>query len=450
MIYYFLHLEEKMRKNLVMAIGILAIAAGTVFAGGQSENDGAAVKSVKLVSRDSTGYTNFYTNGINDFNSKYTDAVASFEILPGSEADYDTKTALMLQSDDNVDVMNTDSFLVPSLVASGVLSPLPVDQWDEWESQYSQSMRDSMKVDGEVYGVFFCSDTRGLFYSIDLFKKAGIETPWQPKNWQELKDAIAKLDSVGVEYPFWINGSKSQGEATTMQTFEMLLSGTDDWLMEGDKWVINSKGFEDSLQFIQDLADSGIYSNNDLAEMLDTNAYRLVNEKMMTAGEIGILLDGNWKGGDFVAALGEDAPNSIGVAAMPRQNGNGFTSMSGGWVFTIPTLSKNKAEAFDLIKEVSSYKNSLDLAKESSQMTVRNDVMENEEYKNINYYTSEMSHYIDFTKFRPGNELYPSVSVEIQNAVESVITGRTTAKEAAELYSENVKKIVGEEACIEK
>ena len=47
--------------------------------------------------------------------------------------------------------------------------------------------------------------------------------------------------------------------------------------------------------------------------------------------------------------------------------------------------------------------------------------------------------------FRPANDKYPNVSVEIQTMVEAVATGSKTPKQAAKDYASNVTRIVGEE-----
>jgi multiple sugar transport system substrate-binding protein len=76
-------------------------------------------------------------------------------------------------------------------------------------------------------------------------------------------------------------------------------------------------------------------------------------------------------------------------------------------------------------------------------MAVRADVAADPEYQKTNYYVAQMTPYAAWTKYRPGVDVYPSVSIEIQTAVESVITGQKTAAQAAAVYAENVKKIVG-------
>jgi multiple sugar transport system substrate-binding protein len=439
-----------MKKKVLMALCMLVAVSGFTFANGQSEDDSNKKETVTIVSRDASGFTEWFAQSMKDFDANNENYVSKLNKIPSGEADYNTKTVLMLQTDSSVDIMVVDSFLIPSLVETGILAPLDVDNWDEWESQFAKNVRDGMTIDGKVYGIPFDSDTRGLFYNVDVFESAGISIPWAPKSWQDVLETVKVLNAAGVEYPIWINGSKAQGEATTMQTFEMILSGTNDWIYEDGKWVISSDGFTDSLKFIQDLYDAGIYSNSNLAEMLDANAYRLVTAKMTQKNEIGILLDGHWKGGDWIKEFGETATDKIKVTPMPNQAGDGFTSMSGGWVLAVSNLSKNKDAAFEFIKSASSYESTMALCTNSGEMTVRADVMDKSEYVTPDPYRAEMSYYTSFTHFRPGVDVYPSVSIEIQNAVESVITGQATAEEAAASYAKNVKSLVGADNCIEK
>jgi len=83
-------------------------------------------------------------------------------------------------------------------------------------------------------------------------------------------------------------------------------------------------------------------------------------------------------------------------------------------------------------------------------MATRKDIASDESYIANGHFRSVMTPYAEFTHFRPGNDAYPSVSIEIQAAVEAVITGQLTAEEAAAQYASNIKDLVGEGYWIEK
>src|SRR3712207_1802777 len=108
--------------------------------------------------------------------------------------------------------------------------------------------------DGEIYGIPMGTDTRALWYNKDLFQQAGITVPWEPKNWEDVLSAAETIKSKLPEVvPLNVYSGKAQGEAATMQGFEMLLYGTEDTLYEDGKWVTGAPGFVDSLTFIRDV-----------------------------------------------------------------------------------------------------------------------------------------------------------------------------------------------------
>jgi multiple sugar transport system substrate-binding protein len=438
-----------MLKKIIAAVLGGCLICSAVFAK-SSKNSGKKV-TLNVMYKEVTGYTPWLEQAKAQFEAADPNVTVKLLCLPSTEADYNTKTALTLQTDNSVDVMVTDSFLVASLVGSDCLAPLDVSHWADWNTRYPESIRASQTINGKVYAVPYTTDTRGLYYNAKTLEKAGIKLPWQPESWADILDAVKKLHAAGVAYPIWMNASKAQGEGTSMQTFEMLLSGTNDWLYENGKWVTKSKGFTDSLKFIQSLRDMGIYTNMNLATMLDANGWQVLPEKFAKGSDVGILLDGCWKGADWINALGAGkVQDVVKVVPMPKQNGSGSTSMSGGWTLAVSKLSGHKDVALEFIKLAVNKENMVFFTTKGGDMTVRSDVGSDPRYMNLNYYRTAMTPYIAWTRFRPAVDGYPSVSIEIQTAVESVISGQKTAEEAAAVYNADVRKIVGKGNFIEK
>jgi multiple sugar transport system substrate-binding protein len=437
-----------LKKTIAVVVG-LCLAGSSVFA--RSSRKTGKKTTLNVMYKEVTGYTPWLEQAKAQFEETHPNVTVKLLCLPSTEADYNTKTALTLQTDNSVDVMVTDSFLVASLVGSDCLAPLDVSAWADWERQYPESIRSSQTINGKVHAIPYTTDTRGLYYNAKTFAKAGINMPWEPKSWADILDAVKRLQTAGVPYPIWMNGSKAQGEGTSMQTFEMLLSGTNDWLYENGKWVTKSKGFTDSLKFIQSLHDMGIYSNMNLATMLDANGWQVLPEKFAKGSDVGILLDGCWKGADWINALGADkVQDTVKIVPMPRQKGAGFTSMSGGWTLAVSKLSSHKDMALNFIKLAVNKENMVFFTTKGGDMTARFDVGSDSRYTQLNYYRTAMTPYIAWTRFRPAVDGYPSVSIEIQTAVESVISGQKTADEAAAVYAANVSKIAGKGNYVEK
>lgn len=449
-----------MKKVLGIVLLVIILTVGcandTNSTGGSEEgeqNKAANTKNEMVINvtyKEVDGYDEWLEASKAEFEETYPGITVKLSKMSSNEGDYNTKTSLMLQSDDTIDVMVVDSFLAPSLVATGSLATLPVDTWEDWESQYPTNVKEGMTFGGNVYAIPYTTDTRGLYYNVEIFNEVGIETPWQPKSWDDVMATIEQLHEAGISYPIWMNGSKAQGEGTTMQTFEMLLAGTNDWLYEDGKWVVTSQGFLDALTFIEKLHNMGIYENTELATMLDANSWQVLNEKMPASEEVAIALDGNWKSGDWIKALPDTHQDVIKITPMPNRDGNSFASMSGGWTLAVSEMSDAKEEAFNFIQTALNEKNILNFSLAGGDMAVRKDVAQDADYIEQNIYRAQMSEYTEYTKFRPGVEAYPSVSIEIQAAVESVITGQMTAEEAMMVYAENVKSIVNEDEYVSK
>ena len=136
----------------------------------------------------------------------------------------------------------------------------------------------------------------------------------------------------------------------------------------------------------------------------------------------------------------------FGFAAMPTENGDGpgTTTMSGGWTWAIPAKAKNKDVSWEVVKALGGKEAQVKRAMNEGNLTVRDDSAEIPEYTALPF-IKEATSFLQNAHFRPADDKYPNVSVEIQNMVEAVATGSKTPEQAAEEYATNVTRIVGEE-----
>ena len=165
--------------------------------------------------------------------------------LPGDG--YVERVALDLSAGTAADVIQMDSFVVSELASAGYVQPLDElsTSWDQYGS-YMKGLLDVVSYDGHVYALPTDTDVRMLWYNLELFKQAGISTPWTPKSWDDVLAAAQQIkDKTGVEDAFLLPAGTKQGEAATMQGFYMALLGSDvpeagrnrlrDWA--AGKWV---------------------------------------------------------------------------------------------------------------------------------------------------------------------------------------------------------------------
>jgi multiple sugar transport system substrate-binding protein len=135
----------------------------------------------------------------------------------------------------------------------------------------------------------------------------------------------------------------------------------------------------------------------------------------------------------------------MGLAAMPTQDGAkpGATSMSGGWTLALGSKSKNKDAAWDFIKLALNKENSLAYDINATQIAVRTDVASDPKYTESNPTSEFLSGLVKVTHFRPATSDYPKVSNAIMVAMEQVMTGQQSPKQAAAGYDDALKSAVG-------
>ncbi|GAB3404531.1 extracellular solute-binding protein [Schumannella luteola] len=439
------------------ALAVLAtIAAGALLLTGCSGSGGGDSKTIKVAYQKFGNFIQLDKN-LKKVKAEYEKAHPGMKVelvpIAAQETDYFTKLALMNKSSSTApDVMYEDTFQVKSDVDAGYLAPLDgyIDKWDDWDQFLGNAKQAGLGDDGKTYGISMGTDTRALWYNKELLTKAGIQVPWQPKTWDDVLDAAkavkAKLPGV---VPFNIYSGTAQGEASSMQGFEMLLYGTKDTLYDTDskKWVTGSKGFTDSLQFIKDVYQGDLGPTPDQA--LDKNIGTTISSEWLPQGKLAISLDGSWQSGTWLPDGNAPWPewnDVMGQAPMPTQDGQdpGSVSMSGGWTLAMGAKSKNKDAAWDFISLALNKENSLAYDVAASQIAVRKDVAEDPAYAEANPSFKFFSSIVPVTNFRPATADYSKISLDIQKAMEAVMTGQQSPKEAAADWDKSVVGIVGE------
>lgn len=386
------------------------------------------------------------------FQKLYPGAIIKLEPINASENDYYTKLDLMNQSAKTApDIMVEDTFLVNSDASAGYLMPMNkfVNSWPDWKLDFYPAMQKAAEsTNGTVYGVPFNTDTRGLWYDKVLFKKIGLPVPWQPHTWADVLKATRtiKAKAPGVT-PFWFYSGKPMGEASTMQGFEMLDYGTKNTLYDSktNRWIVSSPGFENSLNFVKTIFSQNLAEP--LQDALTPQSSAIATQQLMPKQKVGILLDGVWEYSNWLPT--GPTPwaqwNKVyGVAKMPNQNGSGYTSMSGGWTLSISSKSTHAQMAWDFIKLASNKTNMLKIDLLDANVTPRKDVAAMPAYKSAgDGILSKFASFNAFTYFRPAYAQYPSISNDIQTAMESVMTGSASPAQAMQQYAQQVTSYVG-------
>lgn len=371
--------------------------------------------------------------------------------IQATENNYYTKLELMMKSPRTApDLAYEDTFLINSDIQSGALRPLDsyVSKWDQWGKFEDSAKKAVTGLDGKVYGVPDGTDTRGIWYDKRVFAKAGLPANWHPKNWNDLLTAARTIKKkVPGVTPMNLYTGKAGGEYSTMQGFEMLLYGTGDQLYnpKKKKWVVDSKGFQDSMKFLKTVYSTGLGPKP--SQALDANISTNVNTEWLPAGKLGFTIDGNFTAQNWLKSGPKPWPafsKKLGWTAMPTQHGQapGKTSMSGGWSWSITSKAKNPELAWKFIKAMQTEPNAVKYDNVSQNIAVRSDVAADPEYLKSSPTVKFFTSLVKYSHFRPAYPAYPKISTYIQEQMEAVTTGNASPAKASSNYDSSVSDLV--------
>lgn len=442
------------RRKILAALTIGLTAVGALSACSSSGSGGSS-KTLKIAYQKFGAFTQMDAH-MHLVKTQYEKAHPGIKVelepIQADENSYYTKLNLMSRSDSTApDVLYEDTFLVNSDISAGYLAPVDsyLSKWSDW-SQFTPSSKTAGKgADGKTYGVPMGTDTRGLYYNKQLFKQAGLPTDWQPKTWDDILSAARTIKKKlpGVT-PFNIYSGKAAGEGATMQGLEMLLYGTKNtlWDAKAKKWIVGSQGLTDSMDFLHTVFSEKL--GPDPQDALDPQFGTKLSTQLLPNNKLAIDLDGSWQTGNWKKGGAKPWPqysSVLGTAPMPTQDGAapGATSMSGGWLLSVGSKSKNKQAAFDFISLALNRANSLSYDNAASQIAERKDVASDPKYTSSDPFTPFFTSLVKYTHFRPAYSDYPQVSDAIQQTMEAVMTNQSSVKSALGQFAQTVKSSVG-------
>ncbi len=453
-------MKRKLLALLMACIMVLGLAAcgGSGDDANNNSDGGETVLTFAYKQVDNDPLEKFFETYdiIAEFEKAHPGVKIELKPVSSTEGDYGTLMALQLSSAKTApDMFMEDTYMTATDAAAGYLACLDdyVANWEDW-AHYLEGAKTAVKgVDGKTYGIPISTDSRGIYYNMAIFEEAGIATPWQPTCWADIIDAGKKITALNKGYePFYLIVGGGNGEAISMQTFEMLLYGTGDELYEDGKWVVDAQSIVDTFQFIDDVynnekigIDGGIAfaagAGDKMAELMSQNKGAMFLSTCTDSAK--------WSAtGSFPV---EDVESKIGYAAMPTQNGGdpATVTMCGGWSWAVSEFSENKDLAFEFLAFCGNKENAARRSLLDGRMSPRDDSGEVEGYAD-RAYVEEMTAFMANAYVRPKSEDYAMVTTEIQRLVEHVANDSLSPEEAAAEYATNVKNLVGEENTISK
>lgn len=389
------------------------------------------------------------------FESRHPGWTVQLVPIPDKGGSFATKIELMQRSEESApDVVYQDTVMTNADAQAGYL--LPIDdylrRWPQWK-QFDETARTATRaVDGRLYGVLTGTDVRAVFYDKRVFAKAGLPVDWRPRTWQDLLDAARTIRRSDQDViPLNVYATRALGETTTMQGLLMLLHGTDDDLYReaAGAWSGDSAGLRDSLAFVDTVFREKLGPSPQ--EAFNPSFGTLVGSELLPAGKLGIAVgEGSWSPKNWIESGAAPWPQwhrHLGFAAMPTRDGSdpGAVTLSGGWMLSVGTRSRQPELAFDFIAHAVDRANALEFAVQNAQIAVRRDVATDPRYLNAMPTNRFFTDLLEWTRFRPAQADYPVVSGWSRIAMESVMSGSATPGEAARAYAEGLRGDLGAE-----
>jgi multiple sugar transport system substrate-binding protein len=372
-------------------------------------------------------------------------------ITTDSESEYYAKLDLAERSSRTTpDVVYEDSFLIGSDASAGYIRPLPaLKSWSGWSKYYSP-MQGIATYQGQIYGAMNSTDVQLIYYDANLFRKAGLPVPWQPRNWADVLHAAKELKAkdAGIT-PVWVYTGQALGEASSFRGFEIFLNGTNDRLFDNatNRWEVSGPGLSATWQFLANLRP---YEEPE-SDWSSPNAAEVVDLQLMPAQQVGIVFDGSWVSDLFVKGSSKPWPGFFSdyrEAQLPTETGQapGFTNQSGGWALCVAEQSKNAALATEFIETASSAGDLATYDATAGNLPPRSDESSQPAWlyaTTINPVLKFAADQIPYSSYRPGLPDYVQISNDIAVLTGEVSSGQVIAPDAAKTYESQVTAIVG-------
>ena len=225
---------------------------------------------------------------------------------------------------------------LPALVKDGLVATAPEAVAGDVQSNWPKGIAAAASVDGSVYGIPNEINVYALNYNKTLFEKAGIAAP--PANWNELKDAAAKLtDKAAGQQGFGMINSWAAG---VVHPFASLLVSNGGQLIEGGVPKLDSQQTLETFQIYETMVSNG-YSVPAMGTA-DANTTGPFLDNFVS-GKTGMIIMANWWESALKAGMGEGFEN-IATAPIPvGPSGDTARSISYSWM-TVVNAGAEEAE----------------------------------------------------------------------------------------------------------
>ena len=344
-----------------------------------------------------------------------------YDQFPYNDTRNNIMTAMTNQTP--IDIVSVDQIWLGEFAKKGFLTDLTnyAKKWGR-SSDWYEANWDGMTYNGSTYGVWVWTDVRGMWYWKDMLKTAGVD-PNSLTTWSGYLTAAGKLEGLkrnGTESMYLVAASHSPD---LWYPYLWMLGGDIIGIKSGHPskgtyWfpTYNSSQGVRALEFLKEQVNVGIKPQKDAIHQAQDFANR----------KFAVSLDGSWVPGAFPPEEQRHLEQKVGfLPAFPSPNEANHTStLMGGWELSIPTTSKNKDLAWELItimlepKFLSPWISKFGYL--PTQSVIGEAFRTNSSSSTFPYY-NEMIGMIPFGKGRPSLPEYSLIAKDVKEAIDGVL-----------------------------
>ena len=365
------------------------------------------------------------------------------KILTAPHKGYHEKLVAALAAGTVIDVLWVRPDMIPDMVEAGYLLDLTpyVEKWSDWAKFYKVN-KDMVTYNGKVYAVPNDAAIVMIYYRKDLFKKAGLPVPWQPRTWTDVLEAAKTIKEKIPE----VKAALSPYYGGEIQIPIYAAGGTIYDPADG-KFIVKSKAVLFLFKVYYDAFYTyGVTPKEMILEKWDTR-------KLFQEGKLAIMIDGTWcyteKWGPGMAYEIPNREEVVGYAYIPSSGEPGapkYVVAIRDYSWAIGANSKNPELAFELIKELVSPDIMADWGYKTSHLVARSDAIVGDYAKDVflKWNTEAMEKYGVAKPLATGARKYLSILKEIVEK-ELVAAGKTP-EECVEAFASAVAAELGADA----
>ncbi|MEE9518428.1 MAG: ABC transporter substrate-binding protein [Candidatus Adiutricales bacterium] len=340
------------------------------------------------------------------------------------------------------DVAQVDIIWVGEYVEGGLLTDLSdkVQAWSEWPDVVD-SFKEATKWKGRNYGTWLNTDVRVMVYNKKLFRAAGLDPNKPPEDWNELLKVAKKISNPPAYYGFGFPAMKV--EATAMRFFAWLYSAGGQILTDDmKKAAFNSDAGVRSLEMLVRMVEegatpqsivSGNYMDIDNAVFQDKFAMSFMTKTLGLAKKI------------IPDITPEQFREDFGATAIPKAPGGEFSTMSGGYLLSVPKGSKHADLAWELISIAAGAESQFQYTAARGYVPTFYSLMERaKDYYGVDPFFNVILDQLPYAHFRPGIPQYTEISAAIQDAIQAAVLGQLEPRAALDAAAEKVDQLLAQ------